>query len=91
MEENLTRASIAEIVYLNPDYMAQMFKGKKGISLMKYIRNRRMEKAKEYLLTTELPVYSIALKTGYPTSSYFAKQFKEFYGIGPNEYRKCYG
>ena len=91
LEENLTRASIAEIVYLNPDYMAQMFKSKKGISLMKYIRNRRMEKAKEYLLTTELPVYSIALKTGYPTSSYFAKQFKEFYGIGPNEYRKCYG
>lgn len=55
---------------------------------MKYIRKCRMEKAKEYLLTTELPIYSIALKTGYPTSSYFAKQFKEFYDMGPNEYRR---
>lgn len=88
LPESLTRASLAEVVYLNSDYLAQMFKKAKGVSLMKYINCRRLERAKELLLTTGDPVYTIARKVGYPTSSYFAKQFRESFGIGPNDYRR---
>ncbi len=88
LNRTITRADIAEIVYLNSDYIAQIFKKKMGIPLMKYINNKRLERAKELLLTTNKPVYTIACEVGYPTSSYFSKQFRETYGISPNEYRK---
>lgn len=89
--ENLTRASLTKVVYLNPDYLAYVFKKAKGISLIRYINNCRMEKAKELLLTTDENIYNIALQVGFPTSSYFAKQFKNYFGTGPSEYRKQKG
>lgn len=85
--EELSRSSFTKIVYLNPDYLAYVFKKSKGISLIKYINNCRMEKAKELLLTTNMNIYNVALQVGYPTSSYFTKQFKHCFGIGPSEYR----
>lgn len=86
--DNLTRASLTKVVYLNPDYLAGVFKKATGISLIKYINNCRMEKAKELLMTTDENVYNIALQVGYPTSSYFAKQFKNYFGTGPSDFRR---
>lgn len=88
LSEDLTRGRLAEVVYLNTDYLAHLFKQEKGISLMRYINNLRMEKAKRLLMTTKEPVYTIAAQVGYSTSSYFSKQFKEYFGVLPNEYRK---
>lgn len=88
LAEDLTRGRLAEVVYLNTDYLAHLFKQEKGISLMRYINNLRMEKAKRLLMTTKEPVYTIAAQVGYSTSSYFSKQFKEYFGVLPNEYRK---
>lgn len=88
LSENLTRSSFADVLYMNADYLAHAFKKARGISLIRYINNIRLERAKELLLTTDDTVYNVALKVGYPTSSYFTKQFKENYGIGPSEYRK---
>lgn len=85
--EELSRSSFTKIVYLNPDYLAYVFKKSKGISLMKYINNCRMEKAKELLLTTNMNIYNVALQVGYSTSSYFTKQFRNYFGMGPSEYR----
>lgn len=87
LDKNITRADLAQLVYLNADYMSRMFKEEKGVSLVAYITTRRMEKAKQLLLTTNESIYSIASKTGYVTSSYFAKKFKEYYGVAPAEYK----
>lgn len=35
--DELTRTSLAEIVYLNPDYLARLFKKETGVSLGNYI------------------------------------------------------
>lgn len=88
LEQNITRADLAQEVYLNPDYMARLFKNEKGVSLVAYITARRMEKAKELLLATREPICVIATKTGFPSCSYFSKKFKEYYGVLPAEYKK---
>jgi AraC-like DNA-binding protein len=58
----------------------------KTISL--FIREVRLEKAKELLQTENLSVSEIAYQVGFGSATYFNKCFHEFYGMSPGEYRK---
>ncbi|MBD2868608.1 response regulator [Paenibacillus arenilitoris] len=86
--DELSRTSLAEIVYLNPDYLARLFKKETGISLGNYIIQARIKVARHLLETTQLSVNAIAGKTGYTNYSYFAKLFRQEVGCTPVEYRK---
>lgn len=86
--EELTRTSLAELVYLNPDYLARLFKKETGISLGAYIIQTRLEQAKQLLATTRLSFYAVAVRVGYSNYSHFSKLFKQDTGCTPNEYRK---
>ncbi|MCM3634270.1 response regulator [Paenibacillus camelliae] len=86
--DDLSRNSLAEIIYLNPDYLARVFKKETGISLGSYITQARIAAAKHLLETTTLSVYAVAKKVGYANYSYFSKLFKQDVGLSPNEYKK---
>jgi len=86
--EDLTRTNLAEIVYLNPDYLARMFKNETGSSLGNFIIQTRIAAAKHLLETTQQSVNTIASKVGYSNYSYFTKLFKQSTNCSPNEYRK---
>lgn len=87
LKEDLSRKELAKIVYLSEDYVAKLFSGETGMSISSYVTRRRMEKAKEYLVSTEWNVSRIAMEVGYTNFSYFSKMFREFAGCTPNEYR----
>lgn len=89
--DELTRNDLAEIVYLNPDYLARLFKKETGVSLGSYVIQVRIAAAKQLLQTTNLSVYAIAGKVGYGNYSYFSKLFKQAVGNTPNEYKKTVG
>lgn len=85
--ENLSRAVLAQKVFLSEGYVSRIFQKETGIFLPNYIAERRMEKAKEYLEYSGLPVSRIATEVGYNNFSYFSKTFRELVGCTPNEYR----
>ncbi|MDU7474833.1 MAG: AraC family transcriptional regulator [Paenibacillus macerans] len=86
--DELTRSDLAEVVYLNPDYLARLFKKETGVSLGSYVIQVRISAAKQLLKTTNLSVYAVANKVGYANYSYFSKLFKQEVGVTPNEYKK---
>ena len=86
--EDISRTMLADMVYLNPDYLARLFKKQTQTSIINYITTYRLEKAKELLLNPDIPVGTVALKVGYGNYSYFSKLFKDVIGCTPNEYRK---
>ncbi len=88
--EDITRTMLADLVYLNPDYMARLFKKQMHVSIVNYITDYRMKKAMEFLQDSDLPVNVAASKVGYGNYSYFSKLFKDTVGCTPNEYRKRY-
>ena len=53
-----------------------------------YLKNFRLQRAKEMLETTDLTVSEIAYKTGFQTISHFTKIFKEHYGMAPTVFRR---
>ena len=87
LNEELSRSRLAKIVFLSEDYVSKLFKTTTGMSIPGYIAARRIEKAKEYLSHSNLPVSRIALEVGYSNFSYFSKTFRDLTGMTPNEYR----
>lgn len=85
--ENLSRTVLAQEVFLSEGYISRIFLKETGVSLPNYIAERRMEKAKEYLEYSGLPVSRIATEVGYNNFSYFSKTFRDLVGCTPNEYR----
>ncbi|MDD7740421.1 MAG: response regulator [Fusicatenibacter sp.] len=85
--EDLSRSVLAKKVYLSEDYISKLFVKETGMSIPNYIAARRMERAKEYLRNSGLPISKIALEVGYNNFSYFSKTFRDMTGYTPNEYR----
>lgn len=86
--EPLTVAEIADHAALNAQYMMRLFKKKTGISVLEYVTDCRMEKAKEMLRGTDWNNEIVSEKLGYASSGYFIKLFKKTYGVTPREFRK---
>lgn len=58
---------------------------------MKYLANLRMMEAERLLIESDATMTHIAESVGYDNPSNFARAFKQFTGMSPREYRKCYG
>lgn len=86
--EELSAEILASAVYLTPDYLSRLFKKSTGKSISQYIRQYRMEKAKDALLHTHKKVIEIGIQSGYPNYSYFCQSFREYFGSSPEKYRQ---
>ena len=53
-----------------------------------YLRQYRVQRAAELLTTTCLPTGAVASQCGYADASYFARCFREAYGLSPADYRR---
>ena len=58
-----------------------------GVTFIEYLINRRMEKAKELLMTTDKKSFEIAYEVGYRDPHYFSSTFKKTQGMSPRDYR----
>jgi len=86
--EELTREHVANHVYLNPDYLNRIFKKETGLSIHDYITKERLEKAKELLRKTNMPISAIATEVGYGSFSHFSQLFKKYTDLNPKDYRR---
>ena len=86
--EDLTLNLLADMVYLNPNYLSNIFAQVTGCTLNKYIKQVRMEKAQELLLNTNMKVTDISQTVGYPNTSYFCKTFQKLFGATPERFRQ---
>lgn len=83
----ITLDSLSETVYISKHYLSHLFKEQTGVSPIKYLTSKRMEKACELLAETEQPVSEISKAVGYENPLYFSQVFKRVYGISPVKYR----
>lgn len=83
----LTTNSVAQSVYLSPNYANSCFAQKYGMSIFNYISAVRLEKAKLLLRNTDEQITRIAELVGYGSKTSFYLAFKRSYGLSPTEYR----
>lgn len=88
---DITLKDIADYVSFSPVYFHNVFKDYMGRTPGAYLREIRIKKAKEYLLTTDLSLEVIALRCGFKSHSYFAYCFKKETGLSPGKYKNTKG
>ncbi|MCI8638618.1 MAG: response regulator [Coprococcus sp.] len=91
MDENISRDTLASLVYMSPDHVGRIFKKEMGMTIFDYLLDRKMAHAAKMLSKTEFSVSYIAANIGYSNISHFSGAFKKQYGITPSEYRRRNG
>lgn len=87
IHRNITVEELAQLVNLHPNYLISQFKKRFGLSPIKYINQRKITLAKDYLFTTNMSISDIADILGYNDVYYFSNTFKKAMGVCPSEYR----
>jgi len=94
IKSNLTQTlnieQMAESINVSVSYLQHLFKREVGISIVKYVKELRLQAARELLETTHLSVKEICMKVGVTNETHFPLDFKQKFGRTPIEYRKNY-
>ena len=69
-------------------HFLRIFKDVTGASPLEYRNKIRLDRAKELLLDTNIPINEIGRSIGYSSGTYFCAVFKEKIGMNPSQYRK---
>lgn len=85
--QNITLKEIAESLYISQSYLSSVFKEYTGINFNNYLRDIRIEKAKE-LLVSGAKVYDVAKEVGYTDQKYFSTIFRKSTGYLPKQWAK---
>ncbi|MFK0525071.1 response regulator [Paenibacillus illinoisensis] len=85
--EPMTMRELADSLHLNSSYFSVLFKEQVGLNFSEYLMRKRVQRAKELLVQTTMPISEIAESVGYQTDKYFIKVFKSLEGLSPSKYR----
>ena len=89
--ENISLTDVAEHINVNKSYLCDVFKKEQKVTILQYMTNLRIEKAKELLLHTDMKMYEISVEVGYNDYTYFSQIFKRNTGETLSEFRKKAG
>ncbi len=82
----LSVGGIAQRVHLAPEYCCELFKRHTGKTLVTYITEKRMERAKSLLRQEGSSIREVAALVGFSDATYFSKVFSRYAGMPPRDY-----
>lgn len=82
----LNIAKIADVLQKNPKYISRIFTAQTGTSLLDFINETRVERAKEILETEDVTVEQLAKMVGYTNVRTFRRSFSKVYKTTPKRY-----
>lgn len=84
---NCTLITLSDSIGYNPEYISRFFGKKMGMSYNHYVNSRRLNHAAHLLTNTDDTCLRCAMDSGYTSLRSFNRNFKEHFGITPQEYR----
>lgn len=87
-ESTVSVQDIAEMVGMGYSLFRKLFKEYTGVSPAYYLKDIKLQKAKDLLLFTQMPIKEIAYSLNFESPDYFSTQFKKKVGKTPCEFRE---
>jgi AraC family transcriptional regulator len=87
LEHKLSLAELATVAQMSPAHFARLFKCATGQTPHQYVITCRMERAKQLLTETTIPLHEIAAQSGYADQSHFTALFRQYVATTPKVYR----
>ncbi len=75
---------------ISEQHLCRVFRAETGKRPFEYIAHRRIEFARTLLTETNLSISEVAARTGFESTSYFHRVWKQYQPISPREYRRIY-
>lgn len=95
IEENLASElsleNLASVAGVSRFHFARQFRAVVGETPHGYLVRRRLERGRELLLNSRLPINDVAVACGFSDPSHFAKRFRREYRVGPSDFRRSNG
>lgn len=91
IDSNISTVTVDDIhhyFHYSSDYLTRLFKAKFGSSLSSTIQDKRLIKAHELLISTNMTVEDISIEVGYNNIGFFYSKFKAKYHCTPKAVRK---
>lgn len=85
LEEAGSRAGVS------PNHLSFEFSRETGETFTTFLSRTRMEEAKRLLSSTDLLVYEVGERVGYPSVEHFARTFKRLVGVSPGRFKTSGG
>jgi AraC family L-rhamnose operon transcriptional activator RhaR len=92
LQHDWTIEELAAQISVSAPYLQRLFKSETGMPPMTYLRDLRLDKAREFLEAKDkfYRISEISYQVGIPDDSHFTRDFKKKFGVTPTEYRKQY-
>lgn len=87
-EQPVTVADIADAVGYSEFHFTRLFAGSVGVSPGRYLAAVRFQRAKELLLTEQMPVVDVCHAVGYNSPGTFTRRFTAEVGVSPAALRR---
>jgi transcriptional regulator GlxA family with amidase domain len=91
METNIetpqSRTELARLAGVSVRQLERLFRRHLGRGLHQHYRSRRLERARQLLRETTLPILDVAVATGFGSSSQFARAYGRAFGESPTRTR----
>jgi len=89
--EPITLEDVCAATGFSVSYFSKLFKKESGEGFSKYLARVRIDRAKELLRETNLPVTEVCDMVGYSDIKHFTGMFKKMTSLSPGQYRRLYG
>ena len=86
-DENISLNSVAQAINISANYLSALFSQRMGLSFVEYLTQKRMARARQLLLKTNLRSSEIAYEVGYRDPRYFSFVFRKTQGCTPRAFR----
>jgi two-component system response regulator YesN len=86
-DEDISLNTVSQACGISPNHFSSIFSQEMGVTFIEYLIGKRMDRAKELLMTTDLRSSEIAFQVGYKDPHYFSYTFKKTQGMTTREYR----
>jgi len=89
--DTLDLVSVGKVAGLSTFHFARTFKAATGLSVHRFIMERRLEAARGTLAATSEPISVIAAETGFSSQSHLTTAFRKRFGLTPRAFRASLG
>jgi AraC family transcriptional regulator len=87
LNQDLSLETLAQQVGFSPYHFARLFQQATGESPHQFILHQRIERAKQLLRETTMPLTQVALESGFAHQSHLTRVFKRYLNLTPRTYR----
>lgn len=88
LEEPFSVERLAGLAALSPRHFARLFSREANTTPMDFVQRARVDRARQLLESSDLPLKTVAFRSGFGSTRHMRLSFSERLGLTPDQYRR---